>query len=272
MNGLEKNTVKLVAKTAPWLAPLPSAFFVARSAMAHLALPVPMAVIAAAIIELLGLSTVHAALWLSDYNASKRKIDPTAPTWIAVALGAVYVLATIGLVVALEVAPFLATFAPAIFPVLAIVGAVNLALIAQQERREAAVDAQKKESRERRLSKKASKSVSRTAVQDLSKTDVQETVFETVQDVSGTAQDVQDVQNGVQVASFESVNASRAERKAELLDSLLDIYADDPNAGATAISRQLGIGRSTVYHYLGELEGAGKVRKNGDGVEVIHAG
>jgi hypothetical protein len=78
-----------------------------------------MSVIAAAIIELPGLSTVHAALWLRDYNASKRKIDPSAPTWIAVVLGEVYVLASIGLVVVLEDAPFLAMFAPALFPVLA---------------------------------------------------------------------------------------------------------------------------------------------------------
>ena len=52
MNNLEKNAVKVVAKLSPWLAPFPSAYFVGRSAMVNLALPLPVAVIAAAIIYL----------------------------------------------------------------------------------------------------------------------------------------------------------------------------------------------------------------------------
>ena len=87
MNNLEKNAVRVVAKLAPWLAPLPSAYFVARSAMIHLALPLPVAIVVAAIIETLGLATVHTALWAYDWNAHKRKTDPTAPTGLAVALG-----------------------------------------------------------------------------------------------------------------------------------------------------------------------------------------
>ena len=39
MHHLEKITVKLVAKLSPWLAPVPSAFFVARASLAHLACP-----------------------------------------------------------------------------------------------------------------------------------------------------------------------------------------------------------------------------------------
>ena len=143
MNNLEKNTIKTVAKLSPWLAPLPSAYFVARSAIVHLALPLPVAVVVAAIIETLGLATVHTALWAYDWNAHKRKTDPGAPLALAVALGAVYVVSTLGLVVFLEVWPFLATYAPAIFPALAVVGALNLAMISRQEQREAAVKAEK---------------------------------------------------------------------------------------------------------------------------------
>ena len=141
----ERNAVKFVAKLSPWLAPMPSAYFVARSSITHLALPWPVAVIVAAIIETLGLATVHTALWLSDWNHTKRKVDPSAPTVIALALGAVYLVTTLGLIVALEVWPDLATYAPALFPLLAIVGTVNLALIANQERREAEVVTEKAE-------------------------------------------------------------------------------------------------------------------------------
>ena len=105
MNNLEKNAIRIVAKLSPWLAPFPSAYFVARSAMVHLALPLPVAVVVAAIIETLGLATVHTALWAYDWNAHKRKTDPKRPLVLAVALGAVYVVATLGLVVFLEVWP-----------------------------------------------------------------------------------------------------------------------------------------------------------------------
>lgn len=262
MNNLEKTTVKMVAKAAPWLAPLPSAYFVARASMEHLGLPIAVAVIAAAIIETLGLSTVHTALWLSDYNGHKRKTDPSAPTWIALALGAVYIVATVGLVVVLEVAPFLATYAPALFPLLAVVGAVNLALISQHERREAGIAVQKEEARAQRKARRLSKS----GVQDVSNTLSRKPGQTSSVD---TKAGVQDAPNVIETSSLDSVNASRQARKAQLLDALLDIYADDPKAGATDVSRQLGIGRSSVYNYLDELETAGRVRKNGHGVEVL---
>ena len=72
------------------------------------------------------------------------------------------------------------------------------------------------------------------------------------------------VQHPALNTSWDPVNLSKRERKARLLNSLVDIYRDDPGAGATDISRQLGIGRSTVYTYLAELEDAGRIsRKNG---------
>jgi hypothetical protein len=154
----ERNAVKFVAKLSPWLAPIPSAYFVGRSSMIHLGLPLSVACIVAAIVETLGLASVHTALWFSDWNATKRKTDPTAPTVIALALGVVYLVTTLGLIVALEVWPGLATYAPALFPFLAVVGTVNLALIASQERREAAVVADKAEARQARQAAKLAKS------------------------------------------------------------------------------------------------------------------
>ncbi len=96
MNNVEKNTIKIVAKVAPWLAPFPSAYFVAWSAIAHLTLPLPVAVIVAAIIETLGLANVHTALWAYNWNTHKRKSDPLASVTLAVALGGVYSVRTTG--------------------------------------------------------------------------------------------------------------------------------------------------------------------------------
>lgn len=129
MNNIEKGAIRIVAKLSPWLAPFPSAFFVAWSSMKHLDPRLLVAVIVAAIIETLGLATVHTALWAYDWNTNKRKTDPQAPMVLAVVLGAAYIVATWGLVVVLEVVPWLSTYAPAIFPALAVVGAINLAMV-----------------------------------------------------------------------------------------------------------------------------------------------
>jgi predicted transcriptional regulator len=244
MNTIEKNLVKFVAKLAPWFAPVPSAFFVARSALVHLSLPLPVAIIVAAIIETLGLSTVHTALWAYDWNTHKRKTDPTAPVMLAIALGGVYVVATLGLVVFLEVWPFLSTYAPALFPALAVVGAVNLALISRQEQREADVESQKAEQR-------AQRRVSRSVQKD-------------VRQQSPSAQI--DIQNAV----LDSVNRAKRQRKADILDAMVDIYVDSPEAGPTEVARRLGIGRSTVYNYLSDLQTAGRIaRNNGNGIAVL---
>ena len=246
MNAAEKNLVRLVAKVAPWLAPFPSAFFVARSGMAHLALPLPVAIVVAAIIETLGLSSVHSALWLADWNASKRKTDPQAPVVVALALGAVYLAATLGLVVFLEVWPALSTYAPALFPALAVVGAVNLALISQQERREAAVQTEKEERKARRRARR------------------QEQRPPPSPQVYNLAP---------KAAAFDNPTAkarqAQASNRHARLDALLTFYLDNPGAGPTAASRALGVSRQTIYNYLAELQAAGRVTRNDGLVEVL---
>jgi hypothetical protein len=209
-----------------------------------------MAIIVAAIIETLGLTTVHTALWAYDWNNHKRKTDPSAPVLLAVALGVVYVVATWGLVVFLEVWPSLATFAPAIFPALAVVGALNLAMISRQEQKEATVQAEKAERRRRLASNRRSERV-------------QKAVHGSPHGVRSGGLDV------VQHSVLDAVNRTRRERKAALLDAVVDIYVDDPKTGATQVARKLGICRSTVHNYLADLETAGRIARNNGRVEVL---
>jgi hypothetical protein len=235
MHNLEKNAVKFVAKLAPWLAPFPSAYFVARSAMVHLSLPLPVAVVVAAIIETMGLSTVHTALWAYDWNTHKRKTDPGAPVFLAVALGAVYVVATLGLVVFLEVRPFLAIYAPAIFPALAVVGAFNLAMVARQEQRETEVEVRKAEAREQRRAKRQLSNNAR---------------FDT---------------------RLDTLQAARRAKRDARIDALLTFYTENPSAGVVDAGRAIGVSRQTVYNYLAELEGAGRIDRDNGRVEVLAA-
>ena len=249
MNHIEKNLVKLVAKVAPWLAPFPSAYFVARSGMAHLALPLPVAIVVAAIIETLGLSAVHSALWLADWNATKRKTDPPAPVLVAVALGVVYLAATLGLVVFLEVWPALATYAPALFPTLAVVGGVNLALISQQERRETIVQTDKAE---RKAARQARRQTQRPTAQP-------------------PASNLASKPSGFDDPTVKARQTQSANRAARL-DALLTFYLDNPDAGPTEAGRAIGVSRQTVYNYLDDLETAGRIARNNGTVRVLHEG
>jgi len=287
MNGktqVEAAITDLVARIAPWAAPVPTAYLVGWATVEYLRWPAWVGFVAAVIVESLGLATTATALELREYNASKRKSDPRAPFALAVVLVGVYFVVAVGLTVALDILPALATYAPGVFPVLSLGGVTVLALRSDHRRRLSAIE---REKAERRASRKASRKVSRkrpASVQD-GVQNVQDGVQElsrncpaSVQEVSGTVQDgVQNVQDGVQevsgtvqeVSRLDAVNVSRRERKAAILDAMLDIYLDSPGAGATAVARQLGIGRSTVYGYLDELEQAGRVKRNGNGVEVL---
>jgi hypothetical protein len=192
-----------------------------------------VAVVVAAIIETLGLSTVHTALWAYDWNTYKRKTDPSAPVFLAVALGAVYVVATLGLVVFLEVWPFLATYAPAIFPALAVVGAFNLAMVARQEQRETEVGARKAEARERRRAKRRMSNNAR---------------FDT---------------------PLDALQAARRAKRDARMNALLMFYAEHPSASVVDAGKAIGVSRQTVYNYLAELEGAGRIDRQNGRVKVL---
>ena len=269
MNDLEKNTVKTVAKLSPWLAPLPSAFFVARSAIEHFALPLAVGVVLAAVIETLGLSTVHTCLWLADYNANRRKTDPSAPTWIAIALGAVYLVTTLGLVVFLEVWPGLATYAPGLFPFLAVVGAVNLALIAQQERRERAVKELKDQEKAERQARRSGKqrSVDRSESVNLTGQKPSPVVAVDRSEAVNSGQNGDSARSGA--VSLTVANQARRSGKDQALTGLLTFYSLNPGAPYSAAGEAVGRSKPWVVGAVRELKAAGKVRKNGHGVEVV---
>lgn len=77
------------------------------------------------------------------------------------------------------------------------------------------------------------------------------------------------VQNDVKSHVFDRVNLSKENKKQRLLEEVLAIYNDNPQTGVTTIANQLQVSRQTVYNYLDELEYAGRLRKNGQGVEVL---
>lgn len=136
---LEDTAVDVISVFGPWLGPVPSAYLVGVAAMKYLDWPFLIALIAAIAVESIGVVSVVSALRLYEWNETKRKSDPSAPFGLAVLLVVVYFVVTIGLTVLLDVIPELARFAPAVFPLLAAVGAVNIAVKNGQRRRETMV-------------------------------------------------------------------------------------------------------------------------------------
>ncbi|MBU0493892.1 MAG: helix-turn-helix domain-containing protein [Chloroflexi bacterium] len=154
INHLERRLTDVVARIAPWLAPLPTAYLVGRATVEHLHWPDLVGIIAAAIVESLGLATTVTALELREYNASKRKSDPGAPFGLAAGLVVVYLVVALALTVVLDTVPELARYAPAIFPLLSLAGMIILALRADHVRRLNGIAENKAAAREERAARR----------------------------------------------------------------------------------------------------------------------
>ena len=247
LSNLEAVLTDGIAAIGPWLTPIPSAALVARATVIHLGWSQTLGWVSAAIIESLGLTTVSTALTLRNYNAGRRKNDEPAPFALAALLVGVYLVSTVGLTVLLDIAPDLARFAPAIFPLLALVGAVNLAIRADHKRRVQVIADEKAERRQERqihILKKVPAQKKLPAIAQLN------------------------AQNIAQVGVLDAVNRTRQARRDLLLGNLLDAYRRNPELGATEAARLLGVHRNTIYNYTEELVGAGRLSKNGNGWEV----
>jgi predicted transcriptional regulator len=246
---LENNLADGIAATAPWITPLPSAVLVSTAVVQKLHWSSAMGWITALIIESLGFSTVSTSLLLWEYNADKRKIDPKAPFEIAVCLIAIYLVSTISLTILLDIMPELGRYAPAIFPVLSMVSAVNLVLRFGHRKRKSAVSLEKENRKTERQKKQAA------SVQG----------FDPSLSKYGS----------VNIAPDHFLNMARQVRKDNMhtrKDNLLALYRNYPQLGVTEVSSKLNLSRQTIYTYLNQLEDDGRIRRNGNGIEIIEQG
>ena len=222
--------VKMIANLAPWLAPVPSAYFITLSAITHLGLPPIIGIVVGLIVETLGFSTVHLYLMLLEWNMKKKVSDPKSPDFLALMLVIFYLVITVTLTVVLEISPSLATFAPAIFPLLSLIGAFTLALLSAQENKELAIQQTKFE---RSLKRQIRPNDEHAIVSNLANKD----------------------------ANLDTANNVRKQKKDTLLEQLASIVSEHPELGITELKNHLGIrSRSTVYTYIKELESSGRLQ------------
>ena len=144
-NALETTLADNVAATVPWLAPLiPAA--IAYDHMGSVLLFDPwLAFVGAAVVELLGLSTVTTTVQFWQYNnlpallvagdSAKPETEGRAPFWIAFAAAAFYFLVVITVNVLLDEAGGTARLAKGLLSTLSIVGALTVAIRSQHRRR-----------------------------------------------------------------------------------------------------------------------------------------
>jgi len=246
LSEVETNLTDGIAAIAPWITPLPSAALVANAVVQDLHWTPALGWITAAIIESLGLTTVSTSLQLWDYNTGKRKTDPNAPFYLAASLVGVYLFSTIGLTVLLDIYPEMGRFAPALFPMLALVGAVNLALRSGHRRRLASII-------QERADRKAERQVVRPTTGSLTELLTSNTASNAAHPDS----------------SLVKARQAKTVIQGNRMDSLLTLYRDNPGIGVTDAARTLSMSRQTVYTYLGKLESDGRIRRNGNGVEII---
>jgi hypothetical protein len=243
----EEGIIDFVAKLSPWLAPLPSAFFVYQATMDHLTTWPALAVTIAIVIETLGLTTTHTALGMHAWNQThKGQPEKQAPFLLALILALVYVVATLLLIGVLEVLPDLEHYAPAMFPLLAVVGAVNLALRSHhntriREEKQQVVDSQLRQRQledEERALKHEERRIKTAAKYGLT---VNQNVTPTLSTPSIDSQN--HVIDSQVTARLMAGKQSKIDSRR---DQLIDIVRNNPRIELAELQRQLGLGSANT--------------------------
>lgn len=154
----EALLVALIARLAPWLPPLPTAWLVYDRAVRYLHWPPWTAISAGLAVECLGMLCALTAVELYSYNRVRLKTEPRAPLYIPIALAILYLLIAELLTLGLDLAPRLAAgegltvtgLAAACFPPLSLLGMILLAVRVDQRARLAENAAAKEKRRQDR--------------------------------------------------------------------------------------------------------------------------
>lgn len=250
IDNFENGAIDLVAKVAPWFAPIPTAYLVGRATVNHLEWPVAIGVLAAGVIESLGLVTCATALDLYQFNQNRRKNDPPAPFWLAAFLIFLYFIVAVLLTVVLDTQPSWSVIAPAIFPFLSLTGVTVIALRKDYQKR-----------LQRIADEKAERKAERQVNHEFQRQDMN-SLFEP--SASNKLSN-----NGHLDMNLNRLQAGRKAKLDNRLDKLLDAFRVNPSMGISDAARVLNVSRQTIYSYIDQLEHSGKIRRNGHGVEVL---
>jgi len=265
----EEGIIDFVSKLSPWIAPLPSAWFVHDATVRHLAAGTGLAWIIAIVIETLGLTTTHTALGMHAWNkAHADKPEKQAPFGLSVALAVVYVIATLMLISVLEVKPEWQHYAPAMFPLLAVVGAVNLALRSHHNNRireeRSAIDDEKARQRQIEDEERAQK-LEEKRLRAAAKYGVNQNVSSPVNQPSITEIDSQN--DSALTAKLIAGKRSKIDARR---DQLVQIVRAEPSIEKAELARRLGLGSvNTLNADIEHLIAFGRIKFENRIFEVL---
>lgn len=149
--ALEGLLIDNIAATIPWLAPLVPASMVYTGMINTLMFPMWAGIVAAVVVEFLGMSAVVTTFQFWDYNDTRRKVDARAPVQFAVLTTVFYLAIVLTVNVVLDTSPAMQRLAKALLSCLSVVGAVILAMRSQHSRRLMAVEDEKQARKIERL-------------------------------------------------------------------------------------------------------------------------
>jgi hypothetical protein len=232
MAALEAMLVSIIGRAAVWATPLPSAVLVSRSAAKVFELDGLWPWVMAGVIELIGLVTSNLWLTAKEWNRSKNKSDPAANEALAFGLMLSYFVVTGALLLAFEL--------PAVFGINGRVMGLT-ALLFPVLSAVGIISLNERILQHRRAAEKMSKKNVKSRMLGNTKTNTTNLTLQ----------------------------AARKAKKEERQASLLAFYNDNPGATMEDAGLAVGVARQTVSIYLTELERAGRISRNGEGVKVI---
>jgi len=247
--ALESVALAITTRAASWIATIPTVILTSRSTQQIFGLTPTQALISSIALEIVGQAVVNTWMKARDWNTTRRANDPPANEAIGLLMSVIYFATDFILIGVLIVPQALVSpvyWAAILFPLAQVVSTVMTAERAAQFRRETTTE---------------------MIAQDRAQQRAQRRAQQHAQQLPNTAH--QTAQHDAQRAVLDAINRTRQERKTQLLDSLLDAYLCNPDLGITDAARALGVHRNTVYNYLDELEAAGRLKRNGNGVEVL---
>jgi hypothetical protein len=249
MGSIEAVALAVTTRAAAWVSTIPTVMLTSRTIASVFNLSVGAGMASSIALEVCGQAC--ADLWLSAkaWNETKRKTDPAANERLALAMMTTYFVTDFVLVGVLELpkafAGDLEHLASLLFPVMQVVSTIVLTERAKQFKRQTAIDADKAERSANRSGKR-----SESAQED-------------------DAPLLADRSDAFTLGNLDAANRSRQDAKQVALNDLLNVYQDDPNLSYSAAGRRVGRSKSWVAGALGELEKAGRVHRNGGGVEIL---
>lgn len=231
MAALEAIFVSIIGRVAVWFTPLPSAVLVARSATRVFELGGLWPWVMAGVIELVGLVTSNLWLTAKEWNRNKNKSDPKANEVLAFGLMVSYFITTGLLLLAFEI--------PHVAQTGSIVGLT--ALLFPVLSAVGIISLNERILHNRRQTEKISKKRANVMLGNTKANTTPNTL-----------------------------HLARKAKRDERLNNLVHFYSENPNATMVQAGEAVGVARQTVSIYLSELEQAGRVSRNGDGVEVLN--